>query len=102
MRWLSQVFRQTPNSPKNMTRMDFSRLGSTIPTASKVHSFHVSVRNYYTNMSVVPGKWTTSLRNRTIAMEENICERYFLDNVSQNSQSRYTVKLLVREQMLNN
>jgi len=35
-------------------------------------------------------------------MEENICERHFLDNVSQNSQGRYIVKLPVREQMLNN
>ncbi|KYM81471.1 hypothetical protein ALC53_08066 [Atta colombica] len=33
---------------------------------------------------------------------ENICEHHFLDNVSQNSQGRYTVKLPVREQMLNN
>jgi len=35
-------------------------------------------------------------------MEENICERHFLYNISQNSQSKYTVKLPVREQMLNN
>jgi len=35
-------------------------------------------------------------------MEENICEHPFLGNVSQNPQSRYTVKLSVREQMLNN
>jgi len=77
------------------------RLDSITPTVSKVHSFHASVlmRNY-TNISIVPGKWMTSLRNRT--MEENICERHFLDNVSQNSQGRYTVKLPVREQMLNN
>ena len=34
-------------------------------------------------------------------MEENICEHHFLDNVYQNSQG-YTVKLPVREQMLNN
>jgi len=33
-------------------------------------------------------------------MEENIC--HFLDNVLQNSQGRYTVKLQVREQRLNN
>jgi len=30
-------------------------------------------------------------------MEENIYERHFLDNVSQNSQGRYIVKLPVRE-----
>jgi len=35
-------------------------------------------------------------------MEEDICERHFLDNVSQNSQGRYTVKLPIKEQMLNN
>jgi len=33
-------------------------------------------------------------------MEVNIC--HFLDNVLQNSQGRYTVKLPVREQRLNN
>jgi len=36
-------------------------------------------------------------------MKENICERHFLDNVFQNSHiTLYTVKLPVREQMLNN
>jgi len=35
-------------------------------------------------------------------MEENICEHYFLDNVSQNSQGRYTVKLPIKKQILNN
>ena len=34
-------------------------------------------------------------------MEENIYERHFLDNVSQNSQGR-SVKLPIKEQMLNN
>ena len=44
-------------------------------------------------------KWTY-LHKQT--MEENICERHFLDNVSQNSQDRYALKLPVRKQMLNN
>jgi len=35
-------------------------------------------------------------------MEENICESHFLDNVFQNFQDRYIIKLPVREQMLNN
>jgi len=35
-------------------------------------------------------------------MKENICERHFLDNMSQSSQGRYIIKLPVREQMLNN
>jgi len=43
-----------------------------------------------------------SAQSDNYTMEENICERHFLDNVSQNSQGRYTVKLPVREQMLNN
>ena len=43
-----------------------------------------------------------SAQSDNYTMEENICERHFLDNVSQNSQTKYTVKLLVREQMLNN
>ncbi|XP_018060399.1 PREDICTED: uncharacterized protein LOC108695146 [Atta colombica] len=35
-------------------------------------------------------------------MEKNICERHFLDNVSQNSQGSKSVKLPIKEQMLNN
>jgi len=43
-----------------------------------------------------------SAQSDNYTMEENMCERHFLDNVAQNSQDRYTVKLPVREQMLNN
>ena len=43
-----------------------------------------------------------SAQSNNYTMEENICEHHFLGNVSQNPQSRYTVKLSVREQMLNN
>jgi len=43
-----------------------------------------------------------SMQLHNYTMEENICERHFLNNVSQNSQGRYIVKLPVREQMLNN
>ena len=43
-----------------------------------------------------------SAQSDNYTMEENICERHFLYNISQNSQSRYIVKLPVREQMLNN
>ena len=43
-----------------------------------------------------------SAQSDNYKMEENICERHFLDNMSQNSQGRYTVKLPVREQTLNN
>ena len=56
----------------------------------------------YTNMSVVSGKWTTSLHNRTITQWRKIFASVTFYNISQNSQSRYTVKLPVREQMLNN
>ncbi|KYM75545.1 Galectin-4 [Atta colombica] len=43
-----------------------------------------------------------STQSHNYTMKENICERHFLDNVSQNSQGRYIIKLPVREQMLNN
>jgi len=39
--------------------------------------------------------------HKKLHKEKNICEHHFLDNVCQNSQG-YTVKLPVREQMLNN
>jgi len=42
-----------------------------------------------------------STTSHNFTMEENICERHFLDNVSQNSQERYTVKLPIKEQILN-
>jgi len=79
-------------------------LGSTISTASKVHSFYASVTNAELHEHVSHA-WqiddiSAQLDNYT--MEENICERHFLDNVFQNSQGRYTVKLPIREQMLNN
>jgi len=79
------------------------RLDSTISTV-RVHSLHASVTNAELHKHVSRA-WqmddiSTQLHNYT--MEENICERYFLDNVSQNSQGRYIVKLPVREQMINN
>ena len=43
-----------------------------------------------------------STQSHNFTMEENICERHFLDNVSQNSQGRYTVKFPIKEQILNN
>ena len=43
-----------------------------------------------------------SAQSDNYTMKENICERHFLDNVSQNSQGRYIVKIPIREQMLNN
>ena len=42
-----------------------------------------------------------STPSHNFTMEENICERHFLDNVSQNSQERYTVKLSIKKQILN-
>lgn len=43
-----------------------------------------------------------SAQSDNYTMEENIYECHFLNNVSQNSQGKYTVKLPVREQILNN
>jgi len=43
-----------------------------------------------------------STQPHNYTMEENICERHFLDNMFQNSQGRYTVKLPIKEQILNN
>ncbi|XP_018393050.1 PREDICTED: uncharacterized protein LOC108772092 [Cyphomyrmex costatus] len=41
-----------------------------------------------------------SIPSNNYTIEENICERHFLDNTSQDSQGRYIVKLPVKEQML--
>jgi len=81
------------------------RLDSTISTASKaVHSFYASVTNaeLHEHVSRAWQMDDISMQPYNYTMEENICERHFLDNVSQNSQGRYIVKLSVREQMLNN
>jgi len=53
---------------------------------------HVSHAWQMDDISAQPDNYT---------MEENIYERHFLDNVSQNSQGR-SVKLPIKEQMLNN
>jgi len=84
------------------TGLDFGgRLGSTISTASKVHA-SVTNAELYEHVSRAWQMDDISAQPDNYTMEENICERHFLDNVSQNSQSRYTLKLPVREQMLNN
>ncbi|KAG5339159.1 PIF1 helicase, partial [Acromyrmex charruanus] len=74
------------------------RLGSTIPTASRVHSFHASVTNaeLHEHVSRAWQMDDISARSDNYTMEESICERHFLDNVSQNFQGRYTDALLVR------
>ena len=79
-------------------------LDSTISTASKVHLFHASVTNMelYEHVSRAWQMDDISARLDNYTIEEDICERHFLDNVSQNSYGRYTIKLPVREQMLNN
>jgi len=103
MRWSNQVFEQAPNS-KNTTGLLASRLDSTISTTAKVHLFHASVTNaeLHEHVSRAWQMDDISTQPHNYIMEENICERHFLDNVSQNSQSRYIVKLPVGEQTLNN
>ena len=80
------------------------RLNNTISTAAKFHSFHASVTNakLHEHVSYAWQMEDIFTQPHNYTMEENICERHFLDNVSQNSHGRYIVKLLVREQMLNN
>jgi len=104
MHWSSQVFRQAPNSSKNATGLDFGRSfgqhyidrlkGSLVSrvTNAELHE-HVSRAWQMDDISAQPDNYT---------MEEDICEGHFLDNVSQNSQGRYRVKLPIKEQMLNN
>jgi len=102
MRRTSQVFRQAFNSLKNTTELDFGRsfgqhhIDRKDPLASITNAeLHEHVSRAWQMDDI-----STQLHNYT--MKENICERHFLDNVSQNSQGRYIVKLPVREQMLNN
>ena len=79
-------------------------MDSTISTAAKVHWFYTSVTNaeLHEHVSRAWQMDDISTQPHNYTMEENICERHFLDNVSQNPQGRYIVKLPVREQMLNN
>ena len=98
VRWSSQIFRQ---ALRKHDWAEFGRLlaGSTISTAAKVHSFHASVTNaeLHEHVSHAWQMDDISAQSDNYTMEENICERHFLDNVSQNSQDRYRVKLPVRE-----
>jgi len=79
-------------------------LDNTISTAARVHSLHASVTNaeLHEHVSRAWQMDDISTQSHNYTMEENICECQFLDNMSQNSQGRYIVKLPVREQMLNN
>ncbi|XP_012058650.1 PREDICTED: uncharacterized protein LOC105621809 [Atta cephalotes] len=81
-----------------------SRLDGIISTVSKIHSFHASVTNaeLHEHVSRAWQMDDISTQSHNFTMEESICERHFLDNVSQNSQGRYTVKLPIKEQILNN
>ena len=79
------------------------RLDNIISTA-RIYSLHASVTDAELH-ELVSRAWQMddiSMQLHNYTMEENICERHFLNNVSQNSQGRYIVKLPVREQMLNN
>jgi len=104
---VGQVKSLDKHSTFQKTRLNWilaGRLGSTILTASKVHSFYASVTNaeLHEHISHAWQMDDISAQSDNYTMEENICERHFLDNVFQNSQGRYTVKLSIREQMLNN
>jgi len=79
-------------------------LNSTISTTARVHSLHASVTNaeLHEHVSRAWQMDDISMQSHNFTMKENICERHFLDNVSQNFQDRYTVKLPIKEQILNN
>ncbi|KYM82413.1 hypothetical protein ALC53_07201 [Atta colombica] len=53
------------------------RLGSTISTASKVHSFHASVTNAELHEHVSRAWTTIPAQSDNYTMEEHICERHF-------------------------
>ncbi|XP_018396137.1 PREDICTED: uncharacterized protein LOC108774503 [Cyphomyrmex costatus] len=78
------------------------RLGTTAAVPAKVHSFHASVTNseLHDHISRAWQMDNISIPSNNYTIEENICERHFLDNTSQDSQGRYIVKLPVKEQML--
>jgi len=105
MHWPSQVFRQA-HSSKNATGLDFGKSFGQhhIDRLKFIRSFVSRVRNaeLHEHVSCAWQMNDISAQLDNYTMEEDICERHFLDNVSQNSQGRYTVKLPIKEQMLNN
>ncbi|XP_018401697.1 PREDICTED: uncharacterized protein LOC108778883 [Cyphomyrmex costatus] len=78
------------------------RLGTTAAVPAKVHSFYASITNseLHDHVSRAWQMDNRSIPSNNYTIEENICERHFLDNTSQDSQGRYIVKLPVKEQML--
>ncbi|KYQ59009.1 hypothetical protein ALC60_01980 [Trachymyrmex zeteki] len=78
------------------------RLGAVTAAISKVHSFHASISNaeLHEHVSRAWQMENISSGSDRYTMEEGICERHFMDNVSQNSQGRYTVKLPIKEHAL--
>lgn len=69
---------------------------------TRVHSFHASITNEqlhdqlnrFWQMDDAVG------HSSNLTPDENYCEQHFLNNVYQNSQGRYVVKLPVREQLI--
>jgi len=82
----------------------FWRVGQHHIDRLKGHSFHASVTNaeLHEHVSCAWQMDDISTQPHNYKMEKNICERHFLDKVSQNFQGKYTVKLLIKEQILNN
>jgi len=96
--WSNQVFRQIPNSPENTIGLDFggSFRQHHIDRFKDSLVWRVSVTNAELTCQSCLQMDDISAQSDNYTMEENMCERHFLDNVSQNSQDRYTIKLPVR------
>ncbi|XP_018393747.1 PREDICTED: uncharacterized protein LOC108772639, partial [Cyphomyrmex costatus] len=80
------------------------RLGNTATSPAKIHSFHASIANSELHEQVSRA-WEMddiAVPSNNYTIEESACERHFLDNVSQDIEGRFMVKLPVRERVLSN
>lgn len=77
------------------------RLGNSAQSSSRLHSFHASITNVHDQLNRFWQLEGTVSQSDSYTIEENLCKQHFLDNVSQNSQGRYVVKLPVKEHLIN-
>ncbi|XP_011860341.1 PREDICTED: uncharacterized protein LOC105557650 [Vollenhovia emeryi] len=107
--WALLCVRQIPSAPRHpklqKTRLGWNLAGRMTDSKSlpRVHSFHASITNEQLH-DQLSRFWQLDdgiNNSENLTPEEKYCEQHFLDNVYQNPQGRYVVKLPVKNQLIN-
>ncbi|XP_011860172.1 PREDICTED: uncharacterized protein LOC105557524 [Vollenhovia emeryi] len=75
------------------------RLGNPTTSSQRIRSFHATVTNVklHEQLSKFWRQEDIGGRSTSYTIEESLCERHFLENVSQTPSGRYMVKLSIKE-----